>query len=96
VRRRLRGALEAKVSEVSNLVAELRDALTQPGDAHRRRPQVDARDASAEAARRADDADAAAVSGSASRLCLGLFFEKSAHENSTSFSMTSTRRARER
>src|SRR2546423_866754 len=79
-RGRVRRAFEAKVSEVSDFVAQLRDALPQSRDAHRRGAEVNARDARAEAARRSDDADATPLARPArGPRGLPLFFEQFAH-----------------
>src|SRR5205814_7737907 len=77
---RVRRAFEAQVAEVTYFVAQLRDALAKSRDAHRRRAEVNARDARAEAARRSDDADAPPFARLARGPCgLLLFFEQSAH-----------------
>src|SRR2546421_7478675 len=80
MRGRVSRAFEAQVAEVAHFVAKLRDSLSQSGDAHRRRAEVNACDARAVAARRADDADPTPFAGfSCRRLRLRLFFENSAH-----------------
>src|ERR1041384_1530885 len=49
-------AVKAHVAEVAHFIAELRDALIEARDAHRRRPEIDARECRAETERHADDA----------------------------------------